>query len=243
MSIVGFTLGCVAGATFYVTCQPRALWVPTGLAFAHWCTSVLNHRQDNPGQMVRNDLRWLEDDQNRLRVLIPAPLSMDVALYSALAALAGSGLGGLTAGVTTWITQRTHTRANQLTFELSRREDLYRDFIVEASNVYADALTKSEPCLHDLVRLYAMIGRMRILSSPQIIEIAEKIMAIILDTVMAPNKSVPELRRVIFDGANGIDPLKEFSETVRDELQLLQHGYSIVYPTVRREATTKPRPK
>jgi len=39
--IVGFTLGCVAGAAFYATCQLRALWVPTGLALVSLVLSVL----------------------------------------------------------------------------------------------------------------------------------------------------------------------------------------------------------
>jgi len=39
--IVGFTLGCVAGAASYATYQLRALWVPTGLAVVSLLLSVL----------------------------------------------------------------------------------------------------------------------------------------------------------------------------------------------------------
>jgi hypothetical protein len=53
---------------------------------------------------------------------------MDVAYMSALSALAGSAIGGLTSGVTTWLNQRSLARAGQLAHELSRRQELYRDF-------------------------------------------------------------------------------------------------------------------
>ena len=58
---------------------------------------------------------------------------MDVAYISGLSALAGSVIGGLTSGVTTWLNQRSLARAGQLAHELSRRQDLYKDFIVAAS--------------------------------------------------------------------------------------------------------------
>jgi serine/threonine protein phosphatase PrpC len=41
--------------------------------------------------------------------------------------------------------------------ERKLREDLYRDFIVEASTAYGDARLNSEPRIPDLVSLYAMM--------------------------------------------------------------------------------------
>jgi hypothetical protein len=49
---------------------------------------------------------------------------MDVAYVSGLSALAGSVIGGLTSGVTTWLNQRSLARAGQLAHELSRRQEL-----------------------------------------------------------------------------------------------------------------------
>jgi len=143
---------------------------------------------------------------------------MDIAMISALAALAGSGVGGMTAGITTLISERAQARAGRIARELTRREDLYRDFIVEASKVYANALTTNDLKVHEMVGLYSMISRMRILSSPHIIEIADRIMVTTLDTFFAPNRSIPELRELIVEGP-GIDPLKAFSEAAREELQ------------------------
>jgi hypothetical protein len=144
---------------------------------------------------------------------------MDVAYISALSALAGSAVGGLTSTLTTWMTQRAQARATQLVHEISRRQDLYRDFITAASTTYGDALVNSEPQLPDLVDLYSMISRMRTLSEPRTVACADKIMGSIIDTYFAQNQSVRELRDLIKAGA-GIDPLREFSEAVREELHV-----------------------
>jgi hypothetical protein len=148
---------------------------------------------------------------------------MEVAYISALSALAGSVIGGLTSTATSWLTQRAQARAGQVTRELSRREDLYRDFIVAASKTYGDALTSSDPKIADLVSLYAMVSRMRVLSTAHTTACADKIMLIILDTYFSPNKSIRELRDLFKVGeGTGIDPLKEFSQAAREELLQLQ---------------------
>lgn len=143
---------------------------------------------------------------------------MDVAYISALSALAGSAVGGFTSTLTTWLTQRAQTRAGQVAHEITRREDLYRDFIIAASKTYGDALVSSEPKLPELVALYAMISRMRVVSVPRTVGCADKIMLAIIDTYFSPNHSVRELRDLIKAGAGGIDPLKDFSEAAREEV-------------------------
>jgi hypothetical protein len=70
---------------------------------------------------------------------------MDVAYLSALSAIAGSLVGGLTSGFTTWLSQRSQARAGQLAREMSRRDVLYKDFIAAASKAYRIALVSSKP--------------------------------------------------------------------------------------------------
>jgi len=142
---------------------------------------------------------------------------MDIAYVPALAALGGSVVGGLTAGITTWLSQRAQVRAAQLAREMSRRDDLYKDFIVVASEAYGDAILSNEPDLRQLVALYAMISRMRLLSSPRIVECAVKTMDATIATYFAPNRTVREVHEMIKSGA-GIDPVRDFSEAAREEL-------------------------
>jgi hypothetical protein len=146
---------------------------------------------------------------------------MDVAYLSAMAALVGSVVGGLTAGGTAWMSQRAHARARQIAHEAGLREDLYRDFITAASRAYSHALLNSEPQIPKLVSLYAMISRMRILSLPHTIECADKIMLTIVDTYFSPNRSVRELRDLARVGS-AIDPLRDFSEVAREEIRLFK---------------------
>ena len=80
---------------------------------------------------------------------------MDSASISALAALGGALIGGLTSFVTSWLTQQTQARQQQLIHKLTRREDLYKDFIEEASKLYADSL------VHDTADVSSWSGSMQ----------------------------------------------------------------------------------
>jgi hypothetical protein len=143
--------------------------------------------------------------------------AMEVAYISTLAALAGSVIGSVTSTSVTWLTQRAQARSGQLAQELTRREELYRDFIVAASKTYCDALVSSEPKLPELIALYSLISRMRVLSAPRTVASADKLMLTIIDAYFTPNRSLRELRDLIKAGT-GIDPLKDFSEAAREEV-------------------------
>jgi hypothetical protein len=133
---------------------------------------------------------------------------MNPAYISALAALAGSVIGGLTSLATSWLAQRTQVRARELTRNRRGREELYRTFIDEASHLYIDALVHDESRAFEqaaaLVKIYSVVSQMRILASQQVIEAAENIMRKIVDTYAAPNKTFPELREMLHHDA--VDP-------------------------------------
>jgi len=82
-------------------------------------------------------------------------------------------------------------RAQWLTQERLRRHDLYKEFIDEASKCYIDALQHAQGDIPSLVTLYTKIGRMRMLSSPNVIDSAERIGRKILDTYLGQRKSTP----------------------------------------------------
>jgi hypothetical protein len=143
---------------------------------------------------------------------------MNTAYLTALSALAGSLVGGLTTGITTWMSLRSAARAGHRAAELARRQDLFRDFIAAASKAYGNALVNKEPQIQDIIALYAMISRMRVSCSPEIVACAETIMRLTIDTNLSPNKTFQELREML-KNETIVDPLKEFSELARDELQ------------------------
>lgn len=147
---------------------------------------------------------------------------MNAAYVSAFAALAGSLIGGLTTFAAAWVTQRRQANVQWLLQEKTRRQELYQQFVEEASKLYMDALIHDETLLPPVVSLFALINKMRIVSNSGIAELADKVAHMIIDTYVLPNKTLPELRTMVNSGA--LDPLREFSEACREELRTLTHA-------------------
>src|SRR5262249_8799038 len=106
---------------------------------------------------------------------------MDQAYVSALAALAGSMIGGMTSLATSWFTQHAQAKAQQREHGLGQREQLYRDFIQEASRLYTDAFEHDKADVAKLVNLYALVSLMRVVSSANIIESADRVCRVIIE--------------------------------------------------------------
>jgi hypothetical protein len=83
---------------------------------------------------------------------------MNASVVSALAALAGAAIGGLTTLVASWLQRRAETRGEQLAHYQLRRQELYKGFIEQAATLYIDALQSDKPDVSGLMRLYAEIS-------------------------------------------------------------------------------------
>jgi hypothetical protein len=81
--------------------------------------------------------------------------------------------------------------------------------------LYADALVSDKSEISKLVDLYALVARMKILSSDPVIEAAEKAAHLIIETYLSPNRTFIDLPALIKE----MDPLRDFSEACRRELQ------------------------
>jgi len=144
---------------------------------------------------------------------------MDTGYLPAFAALAGSVIGGLTSFASAWLTQHDQDRSKRLSGEKTRRQKLYNQFIDEASKLYADALAHDQAEVSALVSVYALISRMRVVSSSAVIEKAEAVVHLIIDTYFTPNKTLSEVRELM--NGHAVNPLRAFSEQCRAELQAL----------------------
>ena len=147
---------------------------------------------------------------------------MDASIISALAALTGAAVGGLTSGIVNWRSQRSQVRAQWILHEKSRRQMLYKDFIEDAAKCYIDALQHDEADIPGLVGLYAKLSRMRALSSKTVVDRAEDVARKILDAYLEPDKSFVELREMAVDGT--IDLLQGFSAACRHEFDEMWAG-------------------
>jgi hypothetical protein len=142
---------------------------------------------------------------------------MDAAYVSAFAALAGSAIGGLTSLAASWLTQHVQFSSQQRAVNRNRREELYKSFIEEGSRLYADAFAHDKAEVSNLVNLYALVSRMRVLSSPQVVEQADKVVRVIIETYLAPNRTFRDVTEVLDNEA--MNPLRDFSNACRDELR------------------------
>ena len=145
---------------------------------------------------------------------------MDASIISAIAALTGAAVGGLTSGIANWLNHRRQLRAQWLLHEKSRRQILYRDFIDDASKYYIDALQHNKADIASLASLYAKLSKMRAISSKPVIHCAEHVARKILDTYLEPDKSFVELREMAINGT--IDLLHGFSDACHDEFEELR---------------------
>jgi hypothetical protein len=137
----------------------------------------------------------------------------------AMAALFGSLVGALGSSVSTWITQRHADQRDLLARRVFYRVQLYSDFITESERILVDALENNFQDPNKLIPAFALLGRIRLTSSKEVLESAEKLVRNIVKYYSEPNLTPEEIR---FRAMSGNDPLKQFSETCRAELDSLQ---------------------
>ncbi|MEI9988427.1 MAG: hypothetical protein WDM86_00165 [Rhizomicrobium sp.] len=145
---------------------------------------------------------------------------MDPSYISALSGLAGAAIGGFTSISTAWVSQFAQFRERTLAGERAKREKLFGDFVTEASRLYGDALTHERDDIKNLVELYAMVSKMRLLASEAVVASAERTMDIIVETYLSPNRGLQEFRDA---GKKGeLNFLRDFADLCRAELNLIR---------------------
>ena len=147
---------------------------------------------------------------------------MDTAYISAIAALSGSVIGGLTSLAASWVSQNAQARTQLLLESKSRRQELYKAFIEEASKLYGDALvtdSADNANISKFVGLYTMLSQMRILSSQAVIENAEKILEAIAKEYFEPNRTLREMYGKSHELDEELDIMRHFSEACREDLK------------------------
>jgi hypothetical protein len=134
-----------------------------------------------------------------------------------MAAIAGSSVGALATFATTWLVQSSQLQSQRLGSELAKRERLYADFIAEAAKRMTDAMSHEVETPEVLVVLAASIGQMRLFSSSEVVTAAEQVARSIVDSYIAPNRNLKELRDAFMDN-DRLDPLGQFAAACRKEL-------------------------
>jgi hypothetical protein len=144
---------------------------------------------------------------------------METALISALSALAGSAIGSLAPVLSNVILQRSVTQREFLTRSVAARETLYSDFIDQASHLYVNSLTRDMEDFEKLLQVYALIGRMMLTSSSEVVKEAEELMRRITANFSQKNLTLSELQKHAVNA--GKSPIEPFSLACRVELNTI----------------------
>ena len=144
---------------------------------------------------------------------------MDSGVITAVAAISGSVVGSFGSVVGTWISQRHQDLRDRRARKMAAREALYSDFIVESARLLVDALEHNVGDPQKLIPFYSLLSRIRLSSTPRVLETAEELMKNILATYSEPNISAEEIQT---RAGKGEDPLRTFSDTCRIELESLE---------------------
>ena len=144
---------------------------------------------------------------------------MNPAIISALAALGGSSVGALAPVLSNFILERSVTRRELLNRQIVQRETLYSDFINEASRTYAKSVMRNLEGTDELVTLYALVSRIRLMATESVVREAETFVKLIVTRFGEPNLTVEQIRTAALS-TNG-EPLDRFSLACRKELRII----------------------
>ena len=138
-----------------------------------------------------------------------------------MAAIFGSLTGALASSVSTWITQKHQNRRDLVAKRIFHREQLYSDFISETSRAPADALQHNFHDPNNLMPTYAVLSRIRVSSSTDVLASAERVVDNIVATYSEPNLTPEQIHS---KAVKRDDPLRDFSSICRLEIESLWRG-------------------
>ena len=144
---------------------------------------------------------------------------IDPALLSPVSALMGALIGGSTSLVAAVYTQRRQDRLQRVASEVTKRETVYADFVMSASNFVLNAYTHDEIVLSDDERrLIGLMNRMRLFAPPDVIRGAEAVLRAIVEISLKPSVELRQLAKEALSKSLDPDPLLVFSSICRADL-------------------------
>ncbi len=152
------------------------------------------------------------DDANKAEKVA----TMDPALTGAMAALGGSFVGAMAPVLSNYVIQKGQTSRDLINHQILQRETLYTEFIREAARLYAKSMAEELNTLDELVALYALVSRLRLVASDPVLRAAEKLVTTISQQFTQENLTILQIEAQARSGL--ADPLSPFSTACRREL-------------------------
>jgi hypothetical protein len=141
---------------------------------------------------------------------------MDSSIIAAFSAVLGTTVGGLTTFLTTFLNQRYAMRRDILAKDVANREQLYSEFLKDVDNLYFDSINRTLDNVSQqtsLIKMYSLVGRIRMISSAEVLAAAEKVAEDVIESYKRPPMTIAEFQQ--HWGAS--DPWHEFTEACRAE--------------------------
>jgi hypothetical protein len=146
-------------------------------------------------------------------------MSIEPALLNPISALLGALIGGGTSISAAVYTLRTQNRLQRATGEVAKRETVYADFVMSASNLVVNAYVHDGIELGgDQQHLIGLINRMRLFAPPEVVNGAEAVLRSIIEISLEPSIELRGLAKEALSRSLDPDPLKSFSEICRADL-------------------------
>jgi hypothetical protein len=144
---------------------------------------------------------------------------IDPALLSPVSVLLGALVGGGASLLGTIYSQRSQDRIQRVRSEIAKRETVYADFVMSASNFLLNAYTHDEISLGgDEQRLIGLISRMRLFAPTEVVDGAEAALRAIVEISLKPRIELRQLAQEALSKSLDPDPLLTFSSICRADL-------------------------
>ena len=144
---------------------------------------------------------------------------IDPALLGPVSALTGALIGGSTSLVAAVYTQRYQDRLQRVASEVAKREMVYADFVMSASNLVLKAYTHDEIVLNeDERRVIGLMNRMRLFAPTDVVDGAEAVLRAIVEISLKPGIELRQLAKEALSKSLDPDPLLVFSSICRADL-------------------------
>jgi hypothetical protein len=146
-------------------------------------------------------------------------MHIDPALLSSISALLGALIGGGASLATAVYTQRHQDRLQRAAQEITRRETVYAEFMMNASNLLLNAYVQDQIALSgNEQKLIGLINRMRLFAPPEVIGEAEAVLKAIIQISLRPGLDVAQLAREALSGNPDPEPFLRFAQICRADL-------------------------
>jgi hypothetical protein len=139
-------------------------------------------------------------------------MQIDANIFSPVSALLGALIGGGASLCAAIYTQRYQNRLQRVAGEIAKRETVYADFVMNASNLLLNAYVRDEIALGgDEQRLIGLINRMRLFAPPDVVKSAEAVLKAIVEISLKPGIEVRRLAKEALSESLDPDALLSFS--------------------------------